>query len=122
MRSSRKYLQSLTAHLRSLLKIKNGLRPLPLDDTLVAQTRNTVRQVSLSRLMYNQLKLGHVDDTSHDLRLDIAAGIGAERVLSRKSGKPCRSPYRACITRAVFDQISRRGPSASSNSSRRTVG
>jgi type VI secretion system protein ImpL len=102
-------LQSLTAHLRSLIEDQDRLRALPLDNSLVAQTRNTVRQASLPRLMYNQLRLSHVDDTSHDLRLDIAAGIGAERVLSRKSGKRLSDPVQGIYTRAVFDQISALG-------------
>jgi type VI secretion system protein ImpL len=102
-------LQSMTGHLRSLLKDQEGLRPLPLDDMLVTQTRNTLHQVSLSRLMYNQLKLDHSDDASHDLRLDIAAGIGAERVLSRKSGKRLSEPVPGLFTRPVFDQISTSG-------------
>ena len=99
-------LQSLTAHLRSLIEDQERLRSLPLDDALLAQTRNTVRQASLPRLMYNQLRLNHVDDTSHDLRLDIAAGIGAERVLARKSGKKLSEPVPGLYTRPVFDQVS----------------
>jgi type VI secretion system protein ImpL len=102
-------LQSLTAHLHSLIEDQDRLRPLPMDDALVAQTRTTVRQASLPRLMYNQLKLSHLDDTSHDLRLDIAAGIGAERVLGRKSGKPLSDPVPGLYTRALFDQISALG-------------
>jgi type VI secretion system protein ImpL len=102
-------LLSLTAHLHSLIEDQDRLRPLPLDEALVGQTRNTLRQASLARLMYNQLKLSHVDDTSRDLRLDIAAGIGAERVLSRKSGKNLSDPVPGLYTRAVFDEISALG-------------
>jgi len=102
-------LHSLDAHLKTLLDDQDKLRPLPLDDTLVAQTRNTVRQASLARLMYDQLKLSHVDDTSHDLRLDIAAGIGTERALMRKSGRPLAEPIPGLFTRAVFDEIAASG-------------
>jgi type VI secretion system protein ImpL len=102
-------LQSLAAHLHTLIADQDQLRPLPLDDALVAQSRNTVRQASLPRLMYNQLKLSHTDDTSHDLRLDIASGIGAERVLSRKSGKRLSDPVPGLYTRAVFEQVSALG-------------
>lgn len=102
-------LKSLGVHLKSLIEDQDKLRPLPLDDTLVAQTRNTVRQASLARLMYDQLKLSHVDDTSHDLRLDIATGIGAERALMRKSGKHLSEPVPGMFTRPVFDQISAMG-------------
>ena len=102
-------LPRLTTHLHRLLEARERLRPLPLDDALVAQTRNTVRQTSLPRLMYDQLKLNHIDDTGHDLRLDIAAGIGVERVLVRKSGKKLSDPVPGLYTRAVFDQISTLG-------------
>ena len=102
-------LPDLGAHLHTLLESQDRPRPLPLDDALVAQTRNTVRQASLPRLMYDQLKLSHVDDTSHDLRLDIASGIGVERVLMRKSGKKLSDPVPGLYTRAVFDQISTMG-------------
>jgi type VI secretion system protein ImpL len=101
--------QQLDVHLKSLLEDQAQLRPLPVDETLIAQTRNTVRRASLARLMYNQLKLSRVDDTSHDLRLDILAGIGAERALMRKSGKPLSEPVPGLYTRAVFDQISALG-------------
>jgi type VI secretion system protein ImpL len=102
-------LQSLTTHFHSLIDEQDRLRPLPLDEALVAQTRNTLQQAQLPRLMYNQLKLSRVDDTAHDLRLDVAAGIGAERVLSRKTGKPLAQPVPGLYTRAVFDQISTLG-------------
>jgi type VI secretion system protein ImpL len=102
--------QALSVHWKSLLDDQDNLRPLPLDQTLIAQTRNTVRQASLARLMYNQLRLSHVDDTSHDLRLDISSGIGAERALLRKSGKPLSDPIPGLYTRAVFDQIVLLGP------------
>ena len=98
--------RALDPHLHSLIEDQDRLRPMPLDASLVAQSRNTLRQASLPRLMYNQLKLSRVDDTSHDLRLDIASGIGAERVLSRKSGKRLSDPVPGLYTRAVFDQIS----------------
>lgn len=98
-------LQSLMLHVKSLLEDQDRLRQLPLDETLVAQTRSTVRQASLARLMYNQLRLSHVDDTSHDLRLDIAVGAGAERVLMRKSGKPLTEPVPGIYTKAVFNEI-----------------
>ena len=102
--------QSLNTHLNSLIENQDTLRPLPLDETLVAQSRSNIRDASLPKLMYNQLKLTHLDDTSHDVRLDIAAGTGAERVLSRKSGKRLSEPVPGLYTRTVFDQITALGP------------
>ncbi len=101
-------LQSLTNHLHSLIEAQDRLRALPLDDGLVAQSRNTIRQASLPVLMYDQLRLSHADDTSHDLHLDIAAGIGSERVLARKGAK-LSDPVPGLYTRAVFDEISTAG-------------
>ena len=102
-------IESLGALLSSLIEDQDQLRPLSLDEALVTQSRNTIRHASLSRLMYNQLKLSHVDDKSHDLRLDLSAGIGSERVLSRKSGKRLSDPVPGLYTRAVFDQVSALG-------------
>jgi type VI secretion system protein ImpL len=102
-------LQALNTHLHSLIDDQKRLRPLPTDAALITQSRNTVRQASLARIMYDQLKLIHVDDTSHDLRLDVAAGIGSDRVLLRKSGKRLSDPIPGLYTRALFDQISALG-------------
>jgi type VI secretion system protein ImpL len=102
-------LTALGTHLHNLFEDQKRLRPLPIDASLVAQSRNTVRQASIARLMYDQLKLIRADDTSHDLRLDVAAGIGAERVLLRKSGKKLSDPIPGLYTRAVFDQVSALG-------------
>ncbi|HMD75302.1 MAG TPA: type VI secretion system membrane subunit TssM [Steroidobacteraceae bacterium] len=102
-------LTALGLQLHNLIEDQKRLRPLPIDASLVAQSRNTVRQASIARLMYDQLKLIRADDTSHDLRLDVAAGIGAERVLLRKSGKKLSDPIPGLYTRAVFDQVSALG-------------
>jgi len=102
-------LKSLTRHLHGLLEQQGRLRPLPIDDALVAQSRNTVHRASLPRLLYNQLRLSHMDDTSNDVRLDIAAGNGAERVLTRK-GASLSEPIPGLYTRTVFDQVSALGP------------
>jgi type VI secretion system protein ImpL len=101
--------QALQPHLHSLIAEQNELRPLALDSTLIAQSRNTVRSASLPKLIYNQLRLSHTDDTSHDLRLDVAAGIGSERVLTRKSNKKLSDPVPGLYTRPVFDQVSALG-------------
>jgi type VI secretion system protein ImpL len=102
-------LQSLGTHLANLIDGQDTLRPLPLDDTLVAQTRNTVRQASLPRLMYDQLKLSKMDDKSHDVRLNIEAGLGADSVFVRKSGRKLSDPIPGLYTRVVFDQVSAAG-------------
>jgi type VI secretion system protein ImpL len=102
-------LQSLVNHLHALIDDQDALRAMPLDDTLIGQTRNTLQQAQLPRLMYDQLKLSRSADPAHDLRLDIAFGVGSERVLVRKSGKPLDQPVSGLYTRAVFDEINTLG-------------
>jgi type VI secretion system protein ImpL len=100
---------ALSAHFRSLLEYEDKLRAQPLDDRLVAQARNAIKQASVPRLMYSRLKLRYAGDTDRAVRLDIAAGLGAERVLTRKSGKSLSDPVPALYTPAVFEEISRLG-------------
>jgi type VI secretion system protein ImpL len=96
---------SLAAHLQNLLDNQDKLRALLLDQTLILQARNAIRQVSLPRIMYSRLKLNYADDAARNLRIDIAAGVGAERVLTRRSGKSLAEPVPAIYTRAVFNEI-----------------
>ena len=96
---------SLSQHFASLLERQSKLRALPLDDTLVAEARNTIRQASIPRLMYSRLRLNYVGDTARALRLDEASGLGADRVLARKSGTPLSTPVPSLYTRDVFDEI-----------------
>jgi type VI secretion system protein ImpL len=97
--------ESLLAHFRSLLDQQSKLRALPLDDTLVTQARNTIRQASLARLMYSRVRLNYVGDTARALRLDEAAGLGSDRVFARKSGASLSVPIPSLYTKAVFDEI-----------------
>jgi type VI secretion system protein ImpL len=100
---------ALSAHFRSLLEYEEELRAQPLDDRLVAQARNAIKQASVPRLMYSRLKLRYAGDTERAVRLDIAAGLGAERVFTRKSGKSLSDPVPALYTPEVFEEISRLG-------------
>lgn len=101
--------QSLDDHYDNLVRHRGTLRPLPLDAMLVTQARNTLRETSIPRLMYNQVKLLREDDTSHDVHLDLAVGLGASKVLSRKSGKPLSDPIPGLFTRPVFEEIATTG-------------
>jgi type VI secretion system protein ImpL len=100
---------ALSAHFRSLLEYQDELRAQPLDDRLVAQARNAIKQASVPRLMYSRLKLRYAGDADRAVRLDVAAGLGAERVLVRKSGRSLSDPVPAIYTPAVFEEISRLG-------------
>ena len=102
---------ALSKHFASLLQYEDALRPIELDQSLVAQARSTIRQASLGGLIYRQVRLGYASDTSRALRLDVAAGVGAERVLRRKSGLPLSQPVISLYTRPVFNEITSRGAS-----------
>ena len=97
---------SLERHFAALLGEQRKLRALPLDGTLVTQARNTIRQASLQKLMYSRLRLNYVGDTTHALRLDVAAGLGADRVFARRSGTSLATPIPSLYTRDVFDEVS----------------
>src|SRR4030095_13173260 len=51
------------------------------------------------------MKLDHVDDTPRALRLDEAIGLGADRVLGRKSGTSLAELIPSLYTRPVFEAI-----------------
>jgi type VI secretion system protein ImpL len=95
---------SLSDHFDFLLA-RGPVRPLPLDATLIAQARSTLRRESPPRLVYSQLQLGYADDPKSALRLDIASGAGAERVLRRKSGRPLSEPVLGLYTARVFNDL-----------------
>jgi type VI secretion system protein ImpL len=83
--------EALSMHWRNLLQYEETLRALPLNEQLVAQARNAIQQASVPRLMYSRLKLKYAGD-ERVVRLDVVAGLGAERVLTRKGGKSLSDP------------------------------
>ena len=100
---------ALSKHFNSLLEYEAGLRAVSLDQSLVAQARSTIRRASIPELIYRQLRLTYAGDTARALRLDLAAGVGAERVLKRKSGAPLSQPVVSVYTPVVFREITGRG-------------
>jgi type VI secretion system protein ImpL len=100
---------ALSKHFNSLLEYEGALREIDdLDQELIAQARSTIRQASLPAIMYRQLRLSSASDTSRGLRLDLAAGVGVERVLRRKSGVPLNEPVLGLYTAPVFKEITER--------------
>lgn len=95
---------SLARHFRSLLESRDTLRPIALDETLVAQARSTIRQASIPRLIYRHLQLTYAADP-RVVRLDVAAGLNAQQVFRRKSGTSLAQPVPAIYTRQVFDEV-----------------
>jgi type VI secretion system protein ImpL len=97
--------EALSMHWRNLLQYEETLRSLPLNEQLVAQARNAIQQASVPRLMYSRLKLKYAGD-ERVVRLDVVAGLGAERVLTRKGGKSLSEPVPALYTPDVFKEVS----------------
>jgi type VI secretion system protein ImpL len=95
---------SVMQHLRSLLDYADTLRPVAIDAAAVAQARASIRQVSVSRITFERLKRRYAGDTARAVRLDVAAGVGAEKVLRRRSGVSLAEPVPSLYTRAVFKE------------------
>ena len=100
---------SLSRHFHSLLEVEHAIRPVALDDAVVASSRSIIQRASIPALMFSQVKLAYAGDTERAVRLDNLAGVGAGRVLRRKSGISLSQPVPSLYTKAVFQEISNRG-------------
>jgi type VI secretion system protein ImpL len=100
---------SLSSHFRGLLGHVEELRAMPVDQQIVTQAREAIKLANVPRLMYSRLKLKYAGDNERAVRLDLAAGLGAERVLARKSGRKMSEPVSALYTPAVFKEVSTLG-------------
>ena len=87
---------SPSKHFESLLADGETLRPIGVDPSLIAQARSTIRRASVPQIMYARLKRSHADDTANAVRLDVAAGVGVERVLRRRSGVSLSDRFLRC--------------------------
>jgi type VI secretion system protein ImpL len=96
---------SLSQHFQSLLDYGDSLRPIALNASLIAQARSTLRQASIPRIVFNRLKRTYVDDHARAVRLDLAAGVGADKVLRRKDGKSLSDPVPSFYSRPVFQEV-----------------
>lgn len=101
--------ERLGEHFTQLLTDEDGMRLASIDPTLVEQARYALRTASLPVLMYSRLKLSYANDTKRALRLDLAAGPGAENVLMRASGAALSEPVPALYTRDVFLEVNSTG-------------
>ena len=99
-------------HLHALLESKASLRPVTLDETIVTQARNTLKQASLAGLIYRYVRIKYAEDTARSLRLDTAAGIGTERVLRLRNGASLSTPMASIYTAPVFKEITTTGTAA----------
>ena len=95
--------QAVARHFKTLLDSDELLRPMPLDQTLVARARATIAGVSIPELMYQTIRLNYAEDSP--LRLDTAAGIGVNEVFVRKSRTSFSQPIPKIYTREAFKEI-----------------
>ncbi len=103
---------ALSHHFKNLLAAGQTLGSTPLNASLVAQARATIRQASVPKLVYSRLKLLHTDDDpSRGVRLDEASGIGSERVLRRRSNRKLSDPVPYMYTAAGFKDVTSTGTS-----------
>jgi type VI secretion system protein ImpL len=102
---------SVAAHFRRLLE-SGKIRAQGFDTTVVSQARNTLGQASKAGLVYRYLKIKYAKDTGRALRLDQEAGLGADRVLRRKSGVSLSAPLPSLYTKDVFNEITSTGTAA----------
>ncbi len=95
---------SLSRHFQNLLAQEGTVRPVALDAALVAQARSTIRRASIPQIMFGRLKRRYADDAARAVRLDIAAGIGADKVLRRASGASLSTPVPGLYSKPVFKE------------------
>jgi type VI secretion system protein ImpL len=94
---------TVARHFRTLLDSEDLLRPMQIDQALVARARSTLAQVSIPQLLYQAIRLNYSDDSA--IRLDMAVGIGAGEVFVRKSGASLSQPIPRIYTREAFKEI-----------------
>ena len=68
------------------------------------QAQDQAGEEGVPVLIYRQLRLTYADDP-RALRLDLASGVGIERVLRRRSGVSLSQPVPALYTAPVFKEI-----------------
>jgi type VI secretion system protein ImpL len=101
--------EELRGHLTALLNDRGRLRPVAIDQALVARARDALKQASLPVLMYSRLKLAYAGDKKRAWRLDQAVGLGSDKVFVRRSGASLAEPVPALYTKPVFDEYQRTG-------------
>ncbi|HET9359649.1 MAG TPA: type VI secretion system membrane subunit TssM [Vicinamibacterales bacterium] len=94
---------AVSRHFRNLLEYPDRLRAMTLDQSLVARARSTIQQASIPQLVYRQIRLAYSDDSP--LRLDVAAGVGAEQVFRLKSGASLSKPVPRIYTAQGFREV-----------------
>lgn len=101
--------QRLGAHFGELLATSDSMSTVQTSTDLVEQARYALRTASMPVLMYSRLKLSYAGDEKRAVRLDLAAGPGADQVLMRASGAALSAPVPAIYSRDVFREVNSTG-------------
>ena len=96
--------RAMSAHFQSLLDDEDTLRPLPLDQKLIAQVRSSIRQASVAQMFYGATKREYADD-KRGINLAAVSGVNTEHVFKRRSGRSLAEPVPALYTRPVFEEM-----------------
>ena len=96
--------RAMSAHFQSLLDFEDTLRPLPLDQKLIAQVRSSIRQASVAQMFYGATKRQYADD-KRGINLAAVSGVNTEHVFKRRSGRGLSEPVPALYTRPVFEEM-----------------
>ncbi len=81
----------LDQHLENLLALGQPRSPVPPDEQLIAQTRQTLARYPLADRVYSRLKRQGVGESFPEFTISRAAGAAAPLVFERKSGQPLTS-------------------------------
>ncbi len=98
--------EALALHFDVLARNVDPLGLDSLDATLVAQAQATLQEASVPVLMLSRLEDIYTERHPLALRLDQAAGLGAERVFRREQAS-LSDPIPALYTKAGFEEITR---------------
>ena len=82
---------NLVAHLDNLLALGTPRSPVPPDQALIAQTRQTLARYPLADRVYSRLKRQGVGENFAEFTIARAGGAAAPLVFERKSGDPLTS-------------------------------
>ncbi|MGH8353434.1 MAG: type VI secretion system membrane subunit TssM [Pseudomonas sp.] len=94
---------ALGQHLDALFARKPP--PARLDETLIADLRRQLQQMSVAQRVYNRVKRQNLPEGLTDFRLSEAGGCDAALVFSRKSGKPLNDPLSGFFTYRGYREV-----------------
>jgi type VI secretion system protein ImpL len=99
---------ALSRHFQHLLDDAETLRPMAMNPARITQACSTIRQASIPQIIYSRLKRTYQEDSARAVRLDLAAGVGVDQVIRRRSGRPLSQPVPSFFSRAVFQEVASR--------------